>query len=371
MAIAASAVVLLTAACGSESSDDAGSAGGGSGVDLAAAQAAIEPLTKPAEEFPLTEPLAERPPAGTTVAFLDIGTPALVQFYEQLQEAAEVMGVELQHVQTGRSPQEINAAMNTVVESEPDAVIDVALDPALFTPQLEALQEQGAFIVVNSIVNGEEFGFDDSQIGSGKAGATENGKVMASTLLAETNGEATELVFYRVPELPFAELELQGAKERLAEQCPDCELRVVDIPITEVGSTASRTVVSDLQANPDTQAFIASIDELQIGLPAAMEVAGLDVPGVGLSPTPVNLQQIAAGEQLASLATDIKTLAWFSMDRVARGLAGQEQDYSFLAEPTAAIAQVFTKDNVPSDPNAGYIAFPDYKEKFAELWTVE
>ncbi len=130
-------------------------------------------------------------------------------------------------------------------------------------------------------------------------------------------------------------------------------------------------MVSDLQANPDTEAFIASIDELQIGLPAAMEVAGLDVPGVGLSPTPANLQQIADGEPMASPGTDIKTLAWFSMDRVARGPAGQEQDYSFLAEPTEAIAQVFTEDDVPSDPNAGYTAFPDHEQEFAELWTVE
>ena len=369
VAAPAAAAVLLTAGCGGGSSGDASVAGSdGAKVDVAAAQKSIDPLTKPAADFPITEPLAKRPDPGTTVAFLDIGTPAIAQFAEQLDEAAKVMGVKVQHVQTGQTPQQISAAMNTVVESHPDAVIDVALDPALFTPQLKALQDQGAVVIVNSIVNGEKFGFDDAQIGSGKAGATDNGRTMASALLAETKGKATTLAFYRVPELPFAELELQGAKERLAEQCPGCTLRVVDIPLSQVGSTASRTVVSDLQAHPDTQAFIASIDELQIGLPAAMKVAGVDVPGIGLSPTPVNLQQIAAGQQLASLGTDIKTLAWFSLDRVARQLAGQQQDYGFLAQTSASIAQVFTKSNVPSDPTAGYVAFPDYKDRFTTLW---
>jgi ABC-type sugar transport system substrate-binding protein len=377
LAVAASAAtaVLFSAGCGSDSSDDgstgdASGGGGGSGVDVAAAQATIDPLTKPATDFPITEPLAARPEAGTTIAFLDLGTPVTAQAYDSLSEAAEAAGVELQRVQTGQSPQEINAAMNSLVESKPDAVIDIAVDPALFTPQLEALQDQGTVFIASSITNGEEFGFDDSQIFSGVTGGKNNGRLVASALLAETNGEATELVFYQVPEVPFTPLILEGAQEQLDEQCPDCTLRVVDIPISEVGSTASRTVVSDLQAHPETQAFIASIDELQIGLPAAMDVAGMDVPGVGNGGSPINIQQVAEGQELATLASDINMVVWSAMDQALRGLAGEDYDYSPLyAEPNPALVQIFTEDNVPSDPNAGYVAFPDYKERFTALWT--
>ncbi|MGR7025790.1 sugar ABC transporter substrate-binding protein [Geodermatophilus sp. URMC 62] len=374
-ALAASAAVLLVAGCSSDSSDSdsgSGGGGGGGGVDLAAAQETIEPLTSPPTEFPITEPLEKLPEPGTVVVYMDNGTPVGAQVYEEAARAAEVLGVELRRVEMGQSPQEINAAMNSVVESKPDAVFDLALDPALFTPQLEALQEQGAVFIPSSIVNGEEFGFDDSQIISGKAGAKANGKVLASAVLAETNGEATNLVFYRVPELAFTPLMQEGVEEQLAEQCPDCELRVVDIPITEVGSTASRTVVSDLQANPDTEAFVASIDELQIGLPAAMDVAGLDVPGMGLASTPINYQQIAAGDQLGGLAADLGMTTWITMDQLARALAGQELDYSFATEVTSPVNyQVITEENVPSDPEAGYVAFPDYQEQFTALWTGE
>ena len=371
LAVAASvaASVMLTAGCGDDAAGgDSGGDGGGAVVDLEAARASVEPLTSPPTEFPVTEPLAERPAPGTTVAFLDLGTPTSAKVYEELSKAAEAMGVELQRVQTGQSPQEINAAMNTLVESRPDAVIDVAVDPALFTPQLEALQEQGTVVVLQSVVNGEQFGFDDAQIAFGAAGAKVFGASLASAVLAETDGEATELVFYRVPELTFTPLMQEGAEERLEEQCPDCELRVVDISITEVGSTASRTIVSDLQANPETDAFIVSVDELQIGLPAAMQVAGMDVQGMGIAPTPINLQQIADGQQLGSLATDFTFLSWLAMDQAARGLAGQEYDYGFATEADPAIAQIVTADNVPSDPEEGYVAFPDYQEQFAALW---
>jgi len=372
IAAAAAASVLLTA-CGDDATDDGGGGDGGAGgaeVDVAAAQASIEPLLSPPPEFPVTEPLAELPPAGSTAAFLDLGTPTTGAFYDYLVEAGEVLGIEVQRVQTGSSPQEINAAMNSVVEGRPDAVIDVALDPALWTPQLEALRDAGVAIVPVSIVNGEEFGFDDSQIGQGAAGARENGKAVASALLAETNGEATNLVYYRVPEVPFTPLVLEGVEERLDEQCPDCELRVVDISAAEIGSTAANSIVSDLQANPDTEAFIASVDELQMGLPAAMQVAGMDVPGMGTSPNPVNLQQIAEGQELGALGTDFNMIAWLTMDRVARELVGQEFDYSFFGEaPTSAFQTIITQDNVPEDMERGYVAFEDYQERFTELWT--
>ena len=369
LAASVSAAVLLTAGCGDGPSDDS-SAGSGAAVDVAAAQESIAPLLSPPTEFSVTEPLEALPEPGTVVAFLDNGTPTAASMYANLSEAAEVLGVTMQRVRTGQSPQDVNAALNTVVETKPAAVVDLAVDPALFAPQLEELQEAGTAFVPMAIVDGAEYGFDDAQIQSGATAAVGNGGTLASALLAETEGKATDLVFYRVPELNFTPLEQQGVEERLAEQCPDCTLRVVDISITEVGSTAPRTIVSDLQAHPETQAFIASIDDLQMGLPAAMDVAGMDVPGIGIASNPVNFQQIAAGQQLAGLATDLHFVAWLLMDQVARELAGQDADYSEFGKAAGPETnQIITKDNVPSDPEAGYISFPDYAERFTQLWT--
>ena len=379
LAVAASAAasVLLTAGCGSDSSDDDSGGGGGGGgggsaaVDVEAARDAIASLTQPPEDFPITEPLAQIPEPGTVVAFLDIGTPTPAVVYEQLRQAGELLNIEVRRVQTGQSPQEINAAMNSLVESRPDAVIDLAIDPALFAPQLQALQEQGAVFIPQSIVNGEQFGFDDSQVIIGAASARAAGSVLASAVLAETGGEATDLVLYNVPELAFSPLMIEGMQERIGEQCPDCAVRVVDISISEVGSTASRTIVSDLQANRDTDAFIASVDELQIGLPAAMSVAGMDIQGMGISPTAVNLEQIAAGQQAGGLASDPRMVAWMSMDQALRQMAGQEYDYSaYYTEVDPALFQVVTEDNVPADAEEGYVAFEDYQDRFAEVWGV-
>ena len=96
----------------------------------------------------------------------------------------------------------------------------------------------------------------------------------------------------------------------------------------------------------------------------------MDIPGMGTTPNPVNLQQIAAGEELGALGTDFNMIAWLTMDRVARELIGQEFDYSFYGEPpTAAYQSIITQDNVPTDMTRGYVAFEDYKERFTRLWT--
>src|SRR5690606_10300447 len=108
-----------------------------------------------------------------------------------------------------------------------------------------------------------------------------NGGVLAAAAVARSGG-ASEYVFYNIPEFPFSSLELEGAEAKLAELCPDCTMRVVDIPIAELGSTAADRVVSDLQANPDTEYFMAAVDEVQIGLPQKLNLAGLETKGIAM-----------------------------------------------------------------------------------------
>ena len=132
-------------------------------------------------------------------------------------------------------------------------------------------------------------------------------------------------MYDNVPELPFAAMEQKGVEEQIAEQCPTASW-VSDNSITEVGSTAARTMVSDLQADGDTQGFIAAVDQ----------------PG----------ERAAGGDE----------------DRRARParLAGQEHDRSMWSQADPATAQVVTQDDVPADVDAGYVAVPHRQERFAD-----
>lgn len=366
-AIAVAAGLLLSS-CSTGGTSDAGDAGNapadGSVVDLDAARAFIEPY-KVASEFPVTEPLSAVPSPDTTAVFLDNGTAVSAIQAASITEAAETMGITMNVVSTGATPLDVSNALDSVVQMKPDILVIVSLDPEWFSAQLEELRAAGTTVVAAAIVNAEEFGFGPDVM-SGKADSELVGEIMAADMLVKGEGTSTEFVFYITPELPFAHAVQAGAERKVAELCSSCTLRVVDIPVMQVGSTAPQTIVSDLQAHPETQGMIFAYDEIQLGLPAAMQVAGIDLPGIGWAPTPPNLEAIENGMQYAGIGMDLPVYMWSVLDQAARIIAGDE--LSQAQQEGLTVKQIVVQDNVPADYSNGWSAYPDYKERFSALW---
>ncbi|GAA1688405.1 hypothetical protein GCM10009808_01720 [Microbacterium sediminicola] len=312
---------------------------------------------------PLNEPVAE----GTHVVYLDVGTPVSAVMWANLQTPAELLGLNLERVEVGRDAQSINSAMNTVVELAPDGIINITLDPIFFESQIEELDAMGIPIASGSVMNTVEYGLPEAF--NGPDWMTANGEALGAAAIARSGG-ATEFVFYNIPEFPFSEYEQAGAADKIGELCPDCTLRVVDIPIAELGSTAADRVVSDLQAHPETEYFIAAVDEVQIGLPAKLSLAGIDVKGIGMWTAPPNYEQIAAGEEDATLSVDLGLMMWTVLDQLLREMQGQAYEWPDAQTRAANLTRVTTQANVPEDPVRGYVAIPDYQEQFAANWLV-
>lgn len=358
----AAAVVLALSGCGG--------AGGGSAdakVDLAAVKNFLAPYEE-VSPFPVTEPLTKKPAPSTHVVFLNVGTEVSKLQEEALRAATQAMGVRFTSVTTGQSPGSINKALDSVVEMKPDAVIDVAIEPSLFQSQLEKLRAAGTTVVAGSIAEGPRFGFGEAVI-SGGADAELAGKILVAKTLADGEGEVTEIAFYKTPELAFTVPEEKGAKEAIEQFCTGCELRVVDVPVAQVGNVAPQTIVSDLQANPGTEGAVVAFDQMQIGLPAAMKVASLDVPVVGWAPIPTNLTAIKDGQQAAALGLDTGIQMWTMLDQMAREMAGLELSPAQAKGETVKL--IITKDNVPSDTTKMWTGYPDYPERFTDLWNGE
>ncbi|MBE1878999.1 sugar ABC transporter substrate-binding protein [Myceligenerans pegani] len=367
-ALLAAGALALTACSGGD--DEAAAGGGGEAVaDVAAAEKFLEPWTGTGDKDVLIDEPLEAPVAeGTTVVYLDVGTPVSAVMWENLQAPAELLGIELERVEVGRDAQSINTAMNTVVELAPDGVINITLDPIFFEPQIEQFDALGIPIASGSVMTTVEHGLPEAF--NGPEWMKTNGAVLAATAVQRSGG-AGEYVFYNVPEFPFSALELEGARAKMAELCPECTLRVVDIPIAELGSTASDRVVSDLQANPQTEYFIAAVDEVQIGLPQKLGLAGLAVDGIGMWTAPPNYEQIIAGDQDASLSVDLNLMMWTVLDQLLREIGGQEYEWPDVQTRAATLSHVTHQENAPEDPVVGYVSIPDYQERFAALWLAD
>ena len=195
-----------------------------------------------------------------------------------------------------------------------------------------------------------------------------NGEVLGAAAIAFTCGTGTDFVFYSIPELSFSQVQLDAAKAYLEETCAECTLRVVEIPVTTMDTTAGDAIISDLQANPDTDFFITPADQMQIGLKAKMDLAGINVHGMGQSSLPPNIEQIANGLQAAGYAVDYNQYTWFMLDEGLRRHLGVEVEYDDWVPWVKAISRVLTTETAGEYPEGIFVAYPGMQEDFAALW---
>jgi ABC-type sugar transport system substrate-binding protein len=377
---AASAALAVVAGC--SSGDGSGGSGGAGkvvyaddsgacsasptkGVNYDTAKSLVDEFEQKATSLPVTKPLPKPVDPATTVAYLDNGSAVASIIWSSLEQAGKAAGVKLQRVDTGLDAQSINAAVGTVADDAPDILIAAAVDATFFQSQLEALKKAGTTVVYAGSSNAAKFGLLDSQFGHGASEV--NGQVLAAAAITFTCGTGSNFVFYNIPELSFSQVQLDAAKAYLAENCPDCSLRVVDIPVATMDTTAGDAIISDLQSHPDTDFFITPADQMQIGLKAKMDLAGIDVPGMGQSSLPPNIEQIANGLQIAGFAVDYNEYTWLMLDEGLRRSQGVDVVYDDWKPWTRAISRIVTKKTAADYPK-GFVAYPDMQSDFAKLW---
>jgi ribose transport system substrate-binding protein len=377
-AIAALALAIALAACGSSSSSSSSEAsestateteasGGGEeggGASAAAAKEVIAPYIGKPSPFPVTEKLKEVP-KGANIAYMDCGTPICALFWQIIGPAAQTMGVNVERVKAGSAANTVSSAFDTVVAKKPDAVIVTAINVELWKNQLKQLQEANIPVVTTGITGTEPYGIVAPQ--AAEASSAIEGELMANYVLAEMSPEAN-VVMYDVPELPFTAVVAEEFSSELEAICPKCSVRTTHIPVATIGNTAPNTIVSDLQANPETTVAVFATDETETGLPAALQAAGIKVETLGNSPGPTNLQYLKEGKETAGLGFDLPVLTWTLVDQAAREIVGQE-----LSGPEAEgipVNQFLTQKDIVFDPAKGWTGYPDFAERFAKLWGV-
>lgn len=365
-------LALFLAACGggdstSSSSDSTETTSSGSGSESASGKdpaSVVKPYIAQPSPFPVVDKL-KKLPKGATVAYMDCGTGICGLVYELLEGAAQTMGVKLTRIKAGSAANTVSAAFDSVVAQKPEAVIVTAINVELWKKQLEELQADEIPVVTTGITGIEELGVEAPQ--ASNVSSELAGELMANYIPAEMNPEAN-LVIYEVPELPFSVITTEKFTEELGNVCPKCQTRTVPIPVAATGNTAPSMIVSDLQAHPETNLIVFASDETEVGLPAALASAGIEVESLGYSPSPTNLQYVKEGKETAVLAGDFPVLTWTLLDQAAREMTGQE-----LTGPEGEgipVNQFLTKKDINFDTSKGWTGYPDFAEKFSTLWGV-
>ena len=359
--------VAVLAGCSSGSasgSSPAGSASAGQGADVTAAKAVIAPFLGQPSTFPVTEPLSKPWAAGKKCAFLQCSTPVCGQVAKSFTAAIQALGAEATVVNAGATAQTAQAAASSLLALKPDAVILSGADPVLYGGGLKALADGGAKVVsiqINKDVT--PYGISFNYLGSNLS--QQNGKLLADWVIANKGADA-DVVVYGLPALDLSAPLQKAFEDEMSKNCSSCKVRAVPIDVATVGTTAPRTIVTDLQAHPKTNVAVFVSFQVATGLPAALKAAGLSVTTVGFAPTTGVLQDIKDGNLTAGLAIDFPTSIWTAVDAAARLVQG---DQPTKGEQAGQIPEQFLEQkDITFDPTKGWTGYPDYAQRFTKLW---
>ncbi len=358
----AAATAAATSAAASASSAAPTSAAALTGVP--AAQAAIAAYTGHSSAFPVTEPLASALPAGKKFVYLQCGTPICALVGNLVKGAVGAIGGTITIVNAGSTAQTAQAAASSAKSLKPDAVILGAIDPALFGSGLKALATQGAKLVSLQVDKDvKPFGITFNYLGTNLS--QRNGTLLADWVIA-TKGTKANAVIYTLPALDISAPVQAAFTAEMKKNCPTCTSRVVPLDIATIGTTAPRTVVTDLQAHKGTNAAVFVSLSAAAGLPAALKSAGLSITTVGFGPTAGNLQDIKDGAITAALDIDFPVSTFTAVDAAARLIEGGQPTASEIAGDVPE--QFLSQKDITFDPTKGWSAFPDFGQRFATLW---
>lgn len=358
------AVTVASLAACSSTAPAASSSSSAKSANVAAAKAVIAPFTGAPSKFPVTEPLATALPAGKSFAFLQCSSPVCAQVSKAFQAAVAKIGGKVVVVNAGATAQTAQVAASSVISLKPDAVILSGSDPALYGGALKTLSDAGTRVVsiqVNKDV--KPFGIDFNYLGTDLS--TQNGKLLADWVIAK-KGASANAVLYGLPALDLSAHVQAAFSAEMAKNCTSCTVRNVPIDVATIGTTAPSTIVTDLQAHPDTNVAVFVSFQVATGLPAALKAAGISITTVGFAPTAGILQNIKDGTLTAGLAIDFPVSVWTAVDAAARLIEGSKPA---SGEVSGEVPEQFLEQkDITFDPTLGWSGYPDYAQRFGTLW---
>ncbi len=365
LAAMAVAICLTGASCAATDGDGtSGSQASKGDANLAAAKEVVETYSKPTS-FPVDQPLSRGLAAGQRISFMQCASPFCALLAQLYGMGTETMGIApVDTVKGGHSADGVQTALSSITADGPAALLLPAVNLGSVGASIKKVKQAGIPIVGAGVMGGPEQGIDAPI--NGPINYERQGTILADWAIVTGGGDAN-IVWYGNPELDFTKVSTQAFTEELKKNCPGCTVRYVDIPLSAIGTTAPSRVVSDLQAHPDTDIALFSSLETATGLPPALRSAGItEMKIAGSAPVPANLQDMKNGGIDAAVGLDAGVLAFTQLDAAVR--LATDQPLTDAQKAGEVPLQLITKEDLPADVSKGFSAYPDFVQRFSQLW---
>jgi ribose transport system substrate-binding protein len=308
VAVASLVLAAALAACGggsssSSSSDTSSSAASTGGEETSAgseikaeAAALVAKAEQPPAEVPEAEPLKNtKIPSGKTVAFMGCGAAQCEEYFPPIKEGAEALGWSAKMYQGSVEPNKIVKFLEEIVNSKPDVFIACCISPSIAQPYFHEMKENGTILVM--CCTAEKGTEDLTKLLSTPEDKFIAGENVANWMLAQ-EGEELNALYVNTKDFEVSAQYFEGFEKQVKKLCPECPIDEIDVGVEEIGKPSlSTTVVSYLRAHPDVNYIGTLFGPLLIGVPAAMEAAGVDVPLAATASGEIALEAVPTGKE--------------------------------------------------------------------------
>ncbi len=360
------ALALVVAGCGGSDDDTTASggadtteaAGGSGGAGLAKAEEVVGEYEGAPESIGITEPLKAKPEAGKRITMVACNLAPCKALFEGGKEAAAALGWKAKAIVTTGEPEDLNKKLGQAISEKPDGILVSGFSREVFEESMQKAEAAGIPIVSSGVPDEVESPY--IAVTTNTPVFERNGEILGDWIAVDSAGEAKVAIF-NVPIFPILTAFSEAVQTSLGEAC-DCEAKIVDQQVTDIGTSLPKNVVSTLQTDPDISYVVFPDGSFAAGVVAALRDAGLeDVKLVGQVPGEANLAELQRGDEDAYMGYSTEWISWAGFDSFARFF----QDMDPKNDPLAAPTQILTPENVEGDepwtPEG-------YQEQFEALW---
>jgi ribose transport system substrate-binding protein len=352
------AAALMLAGCGGDSSS--GSTGADAADDVVtAAKATIAKAQERPTALELGEPVTVEIPADVSLTFINCGLPSCNLEADIIKSATDELGWDLSVINTDGTPEKTKAAWQQVVRDKPDALLYVASERSIFEDELAQVKANGTFVAACCVTDEPENGIDF--VVHDLASSEPLGQLEAAFALAhQDQGDA---IFVGLPAFPIVKAVQDAYVAKMESDCAECAREVLEIPLTALGKDVPDRIVSYLRSHPKTKTVVLANEAFGIGLPAALDAAGLDdLQIIGYGPDTTILQYLADGSRSQTIVFPYFEDMYAMVDSVVRHVTDMD-----VAPKRQVPTWIVTTDTLPSSTEL-FPVVADLQDQYFALW---
>ena len=298
-------------------------------------------------------------------ALLTNSLPVGVQVGVAAKAAASALGWTLTSIDVGSTTASAVSAFQAALAMHPAAILDNGEPAALFTSQLAKAKAEGIPYFESDTGDPPTPGV--TGIIAGNAYTDLIGKILAAEFVADSDGHGNA-VFVSLPVFEVLNNMKNAFVANVKQWCPTCGVKVLNQQLTDVGTNTPSNVVGFLNANPSVKWLVFGIADIDTGVPAALQTAG--VKGINIltnGPNLPDIDAIKAGSEVAGVTYSTDVEGWRLVNLAARAVT-----HADLAPALNVLfpTMLLTKENAAKATiEGGYFVAPtDYQAEFKKLW---